>query len=101
MHTRPTAVPTSISDGQWAVVANLVAALPDEALAGSVGMATGQVRHARTRTAYDAALMLLLAATEEQGRRIDPSGDPARVRVSATARVGVVLSEVEASRTAR
>lgn len=102
MHTRPAAVPDSVSDGTWAVVVDLVRALPDEALARSVVMATGQVRHAVTTTAYDAALTLLLAATEEQERRAaSPSGDPGQVRLAATARVSAVLGEVLASRSTR
>lgn len=96
---RPAAVPASVPDGTWQVVVDLVAGLPDPALARTVTMTSEQVRRATTPTALDAAVTLLIASTEEQEHRRDfPSGDAGQVRLRSTGRVSAVLAEVLASR---
>lgn len=102
MSIRPAAAADVISQGTWNTVVSLIGVLPDDALARTVAMTTAQVKQpTATAAAYDAAITLLLAAVEEQERRIDPSGDPARLRLVATGRVADLLSEVLASRDVR
>lgn len=72
--------------------------IDDPALARLVTMTTGQVRDARTATALDAGLCLLLAAVEQTERRADPSGDPERWRAVACYAVSSAITAGAAAR---